>query len=304
MRELHNRKPDLNLLAVFDAIMTEGNLTRAGGRLGMTQSAVSHALARLREMTSDPLFERTRRGVRPTPRAIEMSESVHRALDLIRASLSSPRVFDPATARQTFLLDLPAGVDAIIVPRLVEKLKEAPGIDLRISSGRASSIRNELRYGETYLALDFQKVERDGYRAEQVYSDPFVVIARAGHPALQRGLTRDAYQDLGHVAVFWSREATSSPVTDNLTRQQIRRPIRLTVPTLATMLDVVETSDLLGSTWRGVAESFARTMDITVYETPFDMAPVPIYMVWHETFDSDSGHAWLRSVIIEICAEL
>jgi LysR family transcriptional activator for leuABCD operon len=300
MREVHIHKIDLNLLTVFDAVMAEGNLTRAGGRLGLTQSAVSHSLKRLRDLTGDPLFERTRRGVRPTVRATAMAQHVRQAMDLIRATLSAEPSFDPLRAERVFHLDVPAGIEAVVVPRLVERLAFAPKINLKISSGRASAIRNELRFGESYIALDFERVERNGYRSEEVFLDEFVVIARRGHPRLKRGMNGEVYEQLEHVAVHWGRDERSSPLTDAIQQLGIRRNVRLTVPNLSSMMRIVQTSDLVGSTWRRVAQAYAAELGLTILPTPFRLEPVPIFMVWHESFDADAGHAWLRGVMKDI----
>ncbi|NKB16090.1 MAG: LysR family transcriptional regulator [Sphingomonadales bacterium] len=176
---------DLNLLAIFDAIMSERSLTKAGHRLGMTQSAVSHSLARLREVTGDTLFERTGRGVRPTQRALSMSGDVREALDRLRATLR-PRSggFCSKSTQRTFLLDIPAGIDSIIAPALAQRAVDSEGLSFRISGGRAKAIMQELRFGETWLALDYERPEAEGYRFEHLFEDPFVIISRRAMPRL------------------------------------------------------------------------------------------------------------------------
>jgi LysR family transcriptional regulator, mexEF-oprN operon transcriptional activator len=149
-------KIDLNLLAVFDAIMVEGSLRGAAGRLKMNQPAVSQALTRLRKTVGDKLFERKGRGVVPTARAQEMARNIRPAMDLMRSALAAANVFEPEVENRTFLLDVPAGIDALTAPLLAQRLHEAPGLSFNIASARASRMATELRFGETHIALDYE----------------------------------------------------------------------------------------------------------------------------------------------------
>ncbi len=298
-------KIDLNLLAVFDAIMVEGSLRGAAVRLKMNQPAVSQALTRLRKTVGDSLFERAGRGVVPTARAQEMARSIRPAMDLMRSALTGADVFEPQVENRTFLLDVPAGIDALTAPLLAKRLHEAPGLNFNIASARASRMAKELRFGETHIALDYEPLATDGYRSELLFKDHFVIIAREDHPGLKGGLSILAYQRLGHVAVSWGSGRRSSPLVQKLTAATISRKVRMTVPTLPSMLRVVSESDLLGSTWRQVAlRSVREVSGLRMYPMPFEMPEVPIYMVWHETFDNDAGHSWLRDVLRDIYRSL
>lgn len=296
---------DLNLLAIFDTIMSERSLTKAGQRLGMTQSAVSHALARLREVTGDMLFERTGRGVRPTARAVQMAASVRQALDQLRSTLRQrPSDFCSATAERTFLLDIPAGIDMIIAPALASRTMSSPGLSFRISGGRAHAIMHELRFGETWLALDYEKAEVDGYRSELLFEDPFVIVARPGHEILDGELTRERFAAIEQVAFVWGRELGQSPLLQRLARLGIERSVKYTVPTLASVAAVVATSGLAGVLPLKVARGFGNIYAIEWRTIPFAVPPMPIYSVWHENFDNDEGHIWLRTMLKEIAEEV
>jgi DNA-binding transcriptional LysR family regulator len=300
-REDKPDKIDLNLLAVFDAIMVEGSLRGASVRLKMNQPAVSQALKRLRKTVGDKLFERAGRGVEPTARAQEMARSIRPAMDLMRSALAAADVFKPQSENRTFLLDVPAGIDALTAPLLAKRLHEAPGLNFNIASARASRMANELRFGETHIALDFEPMATDGYRSELLFQDSFVVIGRENHPGLVGGLGILTYQRLGHVAVSWGSGRRYSPLVQKLTAATISRNVRMTVPNLPSMLRVVAESDLLGSTWSKVAVRSAREVEgLRIYPMPFEMPPVPIFMVWHESFDNDAGHSWLRDVLRDI----
>ena len=156
----------LTLIPVFDAILSEGSLSRAADRLGVTQSAVSQALARLRKLANDELFENTGRGVRPTPRAQEMARHVYAALAQVNEAFT-PRDIDLAKLERTFILDVGGGFDALVLPLLLPVVqREAPGLRLLVSNTRGGDLTKELKYGETELAFDFQACDADGIRCD------------------------------------------------------------------------------------------------------------------------------------------
>lgn len=305
MKDQRFSRLDLNLLAIFDAIIAEGSLTKAGRRLGITQSAVSHALGRLRELTDDTLFERTGRGVRPTPVAKSMAKDVAAAIDLLRASLRNRKADGPETlSARTFHLDIPGGLDAVIVPELAALAASHPEARFRISGGRARSITNELRFGETWLALDAEPVEKAGYVSELLFEDPLVLIARRDHPRLRTGLTPALFSDLAQVALMWGPELGETPAARLLDAAGLQRMIKIGVPNLAAIPPVVAHLDLVATMSLKMARGFARSFPIEIHELPPHVPPVPIYMVWHESFSQDDGHAWLRRALKEVCERL
>lgn len=301
---MHIRQIDLNLLPVFDAIMAEGSLTAAANRLGMTPSAVSHALARLRTLTSDELFESNGRGVRPTRHALDISRQVRSGVALLQSALLSSRSFDPATADRTFVIDIAAGGEAVVVPELlVEMRRVAPAVRLRIASDRAAVLHGELRFGETELALDYEREQGEGLESELLYQDEFVVLARNDHPVLaRRGMSRELYKSLGHVGLSWTRTQGNSPLSVRLAELGIERNIFALVTTLGAIPEIVARTDLITSLSRRVAKRFAMRWSLEVHELPFRMAPVGIYQVWHQRHSEDAGHKWLREAMKHACA--
>lgn len=283
--------------------MTELNLTRAAKRLDRTQSAVSHSLRRLRQITGDPLFERARNGVRATPRALEMAKEVRRGLTMIQAALERRDGFDPEKETRTFLIDIPAGFDWLVAPLLAKQLKDAPGITIRIANARAANILNELRFRESWLALDYTPLHADGYRAETLMSDELVVVARPGHPQLSCGATEEVLRTIGQVGIGWSTltSPVNHPVDERVQEAGLPRQVSLWVPTLASMIAIVEHSDLIAYIATRAATRFAQTHNIEIHPLPLELRPLPMIMVWHETFDEDAGHRWLRDTIKDIC---
>ena len=294
----------LALIPVFDAIMSEGNLSRAAERLGVTQSAVSQALARLRKLTSDPLFESHGRGVRPTPRALEIAGHARAALTHANAAFT-PKTLDIASLKRTFVLDIGGGFDALLLPKLYEVLaKKAPGVRCLVSNTRGADLLTELKYGETELALDFQPTDSEGIRCERVGDDTAVVLARPNHPALKQGMTKALYLRLPHAALVWTRSTVSSGVALELARMGLETKIAISVPTIMALGALVASSDLIATTSCYTARALANVYRVEQHPLPFRMPPLVFYLLWHERFADDAGHQWLRETMKFIGVEL
>jgi DNA-binding transcriptional LysR family regulator len=294
----------LTLIPVFDAILSEGSLSRAAERLGVTQPAVSHALGRLRKLTNDVLFENTGHGMRPTRRALEMADHVRAALIHANAAFARKK-FEVAALMRTFVLDIGAGFDALIVPPLFEELSRvAPNVRLLVSNARGGDLLNELKHGETEIAFDFVANDSDGIRCEVLSQGEAVAFARADHPALADGLTEDLYFELSHVALVWARSSNQSAVTAELERSGRSRRIAVAVPTVMAVGAVAASSNLIGTTSAFVAQLLAKRFDLRTHRMPFLLPPIPIYQLWHARFDHDAEHGWLRSLIRDVAQRM
>lgn len=302
MRMSVARRLKPRLLLVLEAVIAEGNLTKAGNRLGISQSAVSHALGRLKSHVGAELFERRQRGLQPTPLALEIAADVRAALARLQMALSPPKAFDPRTGNQMFLLDLPAGLDALIAPRLAERVQGSPGLSFRLLGGRASTIRNELRARESWLALDHEALTDNGFRSEPLFEDRLVLVSRRQHPAIRSPVNRARYEALQHVAVSTPRSLGVVPVSAFLEAAGIVRDLRFTVPSLSTVIDLVENLDYVTTMIGRIARDYARTRAIDVHELAIGLPPLRFHMIWHESFETNPGHAWLRQQLREICA--
>lgn len=305
MKKGPDARHDLNLFIVFDAVMDEGSLSRAGKRLGITQPAVSHALRRLRVMTGgEQLFERTGSGVRPTAHALALAMNVRPALDSLRATLrQTSEPFDPDSSQQTFLINVPFGIDAILVPELSARLRTNPNIEFRIAGGRARDRLRDLRHGETWLALDHEPVEAEDYNSQLLFEDPVVLISRRNHPLIPKELDFCHLEQLCHVEVGWPGDYLIAP---NVLRpnKMGRRHVMFSVPTVATLPFVVENQDYVGTMTEKIARYFARSFSIDIHPLPATVPPLPVYMVWHRGFDNHASHSWMRNVLREIGAAL
>ena len=176
---------------------------------------MSQALARLRKLANDELFESTGRGVRPTPRALEMANHVYAALAQVNEAFT-PRNIDIAKLERTFVLDIGGGFDALVLPPLLATIaRTAPGVRLVVSNTRGGDLSKELKYGVTELAFDFQASDGDGIRCDLLGKTDAVVLARPDHPALKHGLTEELYFELPHVFLVWARSSAVSGVVSS-----------------------------------------------------------------------------------------
>lgn len=297
---------DLNLLRVFDAVMTEQNLTRAANRLAMTQPAVSNAVKRLREALGDELLIRTAHGVKPTARADSLWPAVRRALAELEEAVA-PRSFELAKAHATFRMAMADATAALLLPSLVRLIEnEAPGIDIRMVPLTTREPRPLLLRGDIDLAIGFfpgvvaqmQGATETPIRHERLYSGQYVCVMRNDHPlAKEKTLTVDAYCQANHLLVSFSGRARGL-VDDALLSLNRERRILLTVNQFFTAGKVVAASDLLMVLPRHLIAATGMSNALVAKELPFAMPDVHIDMLWHERDARSPGHRWLREQLV------
>lgn len=287
----HNlRAVDLNLLVVLDALLHERHLTRAAARLPMSQPAVSHALARLRTLLGDPLFHRTRGGLRPTPHALALEAPLRDVLAQVRRLLAGA-VFDPAASRRTFRLAMSDYGASVVLPPLVRRLRaEAPGIDLEISYTSRGGMIAGVADGQLDLALAvFGETPADIRRAV-LFQEPFVCVMDAAGTA--GPLTLDAYLARPHVLVAASQDQRSGEVDAALARLGRARRVALRLPHWTAAPAVVAGTDLVLTVAQRTV--MPTPPGLAVQPVPFPIAPLGFEMIWHERTDGDAGLRWLR----------
>ena len=292
---------DLNLLRVFDAVMTEQNLTRAANRLAMTQPAVSNAVKRLRDALGDELLIRTAHGVKPTARAESIWPAVRRALADLEEAVA-PRSFELAKANVTFRMAMADATAGLLLPPLVRLIEsEAPGIDIRMVPLTTREPRPMLLRGDIDLAIGFfpgvvaqlQGATETPIRHERLYAGQYVCVMRKDHPLADKELTVDRYCDANHLLVSFSGRARGL-VDEALTALGRERRILLTVNQFFTAGKVVAASDLLMVLPRHLIEATGMTNHLVSKELPFQLPEVHIDMLWHERDARSPGHRWLR----------
>ena len=302
---------DLNLLRVFDAVMSEQNLTRAASRLAMTQPAVSNAIRRLRDALNDDIVVRTAHGVKPTPRAESLWPAVRKALAQLQEAVA-PHTFDVSQATATFRLAMADATAALALPSLMRAVeKEAPGLCIRMIPLTTREPRPMLMRGDIDLAIGFFPgvvAQLSGesvtpIRHERLYSGKYVCVMRRGHPLAQAPLTLDDYCNAKHLLVSSSGRARGL-VDDALAQEGRQRRILLTVNQFFTGGRVVATSDLITVLPRHLISSTGISSELVDLELPFDMPDVHVDMLWHERDARNLAHRWMREHLIAMAAAI
>jgi DNA-binding transcriptional LysR family regulator len=287
---------DLNLLIVFDVLMQERTITRAGKRLGLSQPAASHALARLRHMLHDDLFIRTPEGMQPTPRAAQMAEPVRDALRALSMTLE-PESFDPATAEHDFTIAVNNYAARAVVPALVREAgNAAPRVSLEIQPIGMREVLDQLDAGGMDVALTTLADGGERFRCVRVMDDDYVVLLGKHHAtAAEAELSAELVAEIPHIGITSSGEDTGF-IDAALDALGLTRRIATRVPFLSIELMLVK-SDLLAVVPRRVAVDLASICPLVVKELPFPSPRLALSMIWHRRVDNDASHRWLREII-------
>jgi DNA-binding transcriptional LysR family regulator len=302
MNEVHLGAFDLNLVVALDALLAERSVTRAATRIGVTQSAASHALSRLRKLTGDELLVRARDGMVPTIRAEAMRAPLRRALEDLTGTLSSSRAFDPKTARLRAFVGASDYTELVLLPGIMARLvREAPGVELRVLMP-GHDPASELASGK----LDFVVMpwapgeEAQGIRGRQLLRERFVCIARRAHPlAKTRTLSLSSFAAAAHALVSpWGMDG--GYVDDALARLGLQRKVAVAVPHFLAAPHIIASSDLLLTVAERIAEVVAGPLDLAVLAPPpeLELAGFTLSILWHERTHDDPARRWLRDAIV------
>jgi DNA-binding transcriptional LysR family regulator len=289
---------DLNLLVVFDVLLAERSVTRAAKRLGVSQPAVSNALARLRAALADPLLVRTAEGMVPTSRALALQRQFGDALERIGGALEDAGDFDPRTARRTFVIAATDYVQFVLLASVVDAIRrDAPGLVVQVVAPVKHFPWHELGAGSVDLVVGGSRI-RDipkGLHRRWIFRDEVVCILRAGHPHADEPFTLERYLDLDHVeALPVGAVGLADEVLASLGHE---RRLVLTVPNFLAAPFVVAQTDCCFTLARRIAEPLAEVLPLRVYELPFEMPGVTIGAFWHERVHDDPAHRWLRRLV-------
>jgi DNA-binding transcriptional LysR family regulator len=298
---------DLNLLVALDVLLAEGSVTAAARRLGLSASAMSRTLARLRTATGDPLLVRAGRGLVPTPHAASLRDRVH-ALTREAQTTLRPRndPLDLATLERTFTIRASdAFIQFFSVPLCAAIAEASPRIRLRFAP-KPNKDAAPLREGLIDLEIGVVKSVAPEMRSQLLFRDRFVGVARTGHPLLSgRGVTARKYAACRHVVV--SRKAhVTGPVDDALEALGLHRTISVVVPAHADAMRLACHSDLVALVpnsclGHGLANSPAMTAGLQRFELPVQTPEISISALWHPRMDTDPAHAWLRQMVVSLC---
>ncbi len=295
------RAVDLNLLKAFDALATERAVTRAGDRIGLSQPAMSHALSRLRDLFADDLFVRTPTGMEPTARAREIAPLVAAAIEHIEAALNLGIGFDPAKSAGIFTAGMAEYAEVALVGRLAAAFADqAPRATLRLTPLTGAAAAEQLDRGAIDVAVAHINALPPHIESVRLLRDPFVVVARRGHPILGQPLSVESYAALNHILVS-PRGDTSGALDRILVDFGLRRRITLLVATYLALPAALAASDLVATVPSRMARQIAATGEIEIMPLPIDFV-MTVSMAWHRRAAGEPAQAWFRALLIDAAA--
>jgi len=304
MQDVDLHKFDLNLLAVFDALMRERHVGRAGERLGLTQPAVSHALGRLRHLLDDPLFVKHAKGVRPTARAEALADLIAPALQMLRTGLRRGDAFDPAQVKRTLVIGASDYVDLTLVPPLMARLREtAPGFDIRLRPTSRETVLQDLRRQEIDFAIGPLASAPTAVELTPLFTERMVMIGRRGHPQLTSELTIEGFAALSHLLVSQRGDAFGS-VDSALREMGLSRRIAITVPHFLAAPFIVGHTDMVAVMAERVARRLAEAAGVSIHGMPIVVPSWTVGLARLKEAQHDAAVDWLVGLISEISLEI
>ena len=292
-------KINLNLLKVFIVLMREQHVSSAAKNLNLTQSAISNSLQQLREIFQDELLIRGTKKMVPTKRALLLAPKIEAAICQLEESIFEESEFDFATSEREFFLGMTDYAEYILLPKIYEKLKiVAPFVSLRVLTYHKFLPEN-FEEGNLDLGIGLEESFPKILKSEKLYSDYAVCVARSDHPIFKKKLTQESYFAAEHLGTCIYSEWLSR--TDlELKRIGLERNIKLTLPNALPALQILSTSDLIGTISKNLAAQSAEKYKLKYVPLPFSMPEYHISQIWHRQQHNDSGLIWLRNLIKEI----
>jgi DNA-binding transcriptional LysR family regulator len=293
---------EIRLLRGFMVLMRERSISRTAERLGLSQPAASHMLARLRTLFDDPLLTRSRAGMIPTERALEIERSIRGMLAEYDELVMRADRFDPALSQRTFIITAPELGERVLVPHLFHRLRAiAPHVRVEIRQPDPDHAHEMLESGEIDFRVAWLRRPVASLRSIPLFQDKMVCIAAIDHPTIRGGeLTVDQFITLPHARTLTLSQATSSRVIDEAVARigrKLERPFLvqnlLTIPTTLVGTDIIASMPLTQ------AQVFAQQYPLQILEPPLKMPRIRYSAFWHERSHNDPGHRWLRSILKE-----
>ncbi|MCA1855679.1 LysR family transcriptional regulator [Massilia oculi] len=298
---------DLNLLAVFQEVYRERQISSAARRLGLSQSAVSNALARLRRAFGDELFVRTASGMQPTPLAAQMAEPIGAAMAQVALALNQRSRFDPASSRRRFVLAMTDVGEIYFMPALIERCRAlAPQVEISSLRAGALALKEAMESGRVDLAVGpFEDISEALYQ-RQLFRQPYVTMMRKGHPLARGELSLERFVQAEHLLV----DASESPydrINALLARAGVGgergAAVRFRVPHFTAVPYMVAGSDLVVTVPQKLAERAAQPFGLEWVLPPLELPALQTNVFWHRRYNQDPGNQWLRGLLAELFAE-
>jgi DNA-binding transcriptional LysR family regulator len=294
---------DMKLLAVFDEIYKTRSVSRAGENLGIPQTSVSLALARLRRRFNDQLFVRTGNGMMPTPRAAMLVPQLRQALQLLQLATEQQAEFDPESSCRTFRLSMTDISHLEFLPSMMNKVaRVAPNVQIEVLRIKADTGKL-LESGDADLAIGYMPELEAGFYQQRLFKDGFACVVRRDHPRIGAKLTQSRFKSERHVVLI--APGTGNEIVEReLKRQGTQRKVALSLPTLPGVGNLLANTDLMATLPERVARTLVKIAHVKALAPPYRFPDFSIKQHWHERYHQDPGNRWLRSTLAELFLEI
>ena len=291
---------DLNLLVVFNQLLLERRVSKVAVTLGLSQPAVSNALARLRRLTGDALFVRTMKGMDPTPYALQLAEPVALALGMIHGAVNQRSSFDPITAKRAFTIGMTDVGEIYFLPALMDELsKVAPNVTMSTVRNSSVNLKDEMEVGHIDLALGLLPQLKTAFYQRRLFKQRYVCMFRKGHRLDKRTVSLKEFSSADHVVVI-SEGTGHGAVDELLERSGVARNVRLVVPHFVAVGHILRDSDMVATVPERLAHALVGPFDLTYVRHPATLPEIAINMFWHAKVHKDPANEWLRGLIFRV----
>lgn len=293
---------ELQLLYIFDAIMTERSVTRAADRLAMTQPAVSNAISRMRQIWNDPLFVRKGRNIEPTSYALSLWDQVGNPMYALTNAVSATQ-FDPGTSKRKFRVAATDMIIEMIWRQLIELLeREAPGVDLHAVPYTPDGSHNALREAHVDLAIGVLTQHDHSLRSSWLFEGGYVLAMREDHPLAGKRISMEEFLEARHLLVSMSGDAHGF-VDSYLDQKGQSRRIAATVNHFSTVPQILRETNLIAAVPELISQDCGFVNGLWMSELPFEVDPTSLYLIWHARHDRDPGVIWIRDHVERLLRE-
>lgn len=296
---------DLNLLVALDALLTERSVTKAAARIGIGQSAMSHNLARLRDLFGDELLTRGAKGMQPTPRALALADPVRIALAQIETLVSRDETFNPATAERVFRIGLPDSVEVLVGPALLTYVcAHAPGIRFRFYAAEGQGLLDHLDADRLDLGIGIGAFAggQAHHKRRVLATDSYLVLFNTEKTGISAPVSLDDYIRLPHVLTSL-RLGERGVVDEVLEQMGLKRHVALVTPRFVAVPFLVAGSPVLTTMHARLAIYFADQLGLSLSLPPIELPKLTTSLLWHASYDRDPAHVWLRETIMRVSVE-
>lgn len=304
MQQIDIKQIDLNLLIILKVLLDENNVTKASEKLNLSQSATSHALKRLRKVFNDPLLERSPSGMRPTPRALALRETLESILLDIEQLVKEP-LFLPELAQGTIRIAASDYATTVILPPVLKELaQKSPYIDIECYDWNYDTL-DKLRIGEIDLGLGVLDLDNmNEFRCQNLFVEGFASLVRTEHPIIQQGITLESYIAWPHALITITglpihsiKKSSKSHVDRILEELGVKRRVMLKLPHFLSAAIIIGQTDLILTLPRRIALLFTDIANITLFEPPIDLGEYKYMQIWSKRCDNIPIQIWLRNLI-------